>query len=262
MKAQDFIAKKVLITVKAYPYPSISYGETVCCAGVDLEDFKWIRLYPIPFRDLEDDKKFRKYSIIEADCAKSPGDLRPESYRIRSASIRILDHIDTRKGWDKRKSIVLNLPVKSMCQVIEDEKNAKASLGLIKPVNIAFHCEKKPKSDAGKRMKAYAQKSLFGRLKQPIEEIPYQFYYHFRCASELACPSHDLSITDWEICQSFRRWKYRYRDEQELLRKIEDKWMDMVDDTKKDSYFYVGNLHRLQNIFTVLGTFYPPLMNP
>ena len=28
--------KRVLITVKAYPNPSKKYGETVCCAGVDV----------------------------------------------------------------------------------------------------------------------------------------------------------------------------------------------------------------------------------
>jgi len=29
--------KQVLITVKAYPNPSVKYGETVCCAGIDIE---------------------------------------------------------------------------------------------------------------------------------------------------------------------------------------------------------------------------------
>lgn len=59
------ITKKVLITVKAYPNPSTKYGETVCCAGIDIDTGKWIRLYPIPFRDLDSAKQFSKYTIIE-----------------------------------------------------------------------------------------------------------------------------------------------------------------------------------------------------
>lgn len=48
--------KKVLITVKSYPSPSRRYGETVCVAGVDLDSGRWVRLYPIPFRDLDKKK--------------------------------------------------------------------------------------------------------------------------------------------------------------------------------------------------------------
>jgi hypothetical protein len=56
--------KRILITVKAYPNPSRKYGETVCCAGVDLSNSQLVRLYPIKFRDLDEGKQFKKYSII------------------------------------------------------------------------------------------------------------------------------------------------------------------------------------------------------
>jgi hypothetical protein len=37
LKTSGFENKRILITVKAYPAPSISYGETVCCAGLDID---------------------------------------------------------------------------------------------------------------------------------------------------------------------------------------------------------------------------------
>ena len=39
---------EVMITVKTYPNPSETYGETVCVAGVRLDRGapEWIRLYP------------------------------------------------------------------------------------------------------------------------------------------------------------------------------------------------------------------------
>jgi hypothetical protein len=44
-----------------------------------------------------------------------------------------------------------------------------------------------------------------------------------------------------------------------LLSKIKQRWMMMVDSTTREVFFYVGNLHRFQDIFTVLGVFYPPI---
>ncbi|MDQ2710039.1 MAG: hypothetical protein M3Z25_21535 [Actinomycetota bacterium] len=40
---------RVLVTVKAYPQPSRSYGETVCVAGVriDTPTPSWTRLHPV-----------------------------------------------------------------------------------------------------------------------------------------------------------------------------------------------------------------------
>lgn len=70
--------KRILITVKAYPQPSSRYGEAVCVAGIT-EKGKWIRLYPVQFRDLPQEKQFKKYEWIEAKVIKSSDDTRPES---------------------------------------------------------------------------------------------------------------------------------------------------------------------------------------
>jgi hypothetical protein len=52
--------ERILITVKTYPTISKTHGELVCTAGIR-EDGSWIRLYPVPFRRMEDYKKFEKY---------------------------------------------------------------------------------------------------------------------------------------------------------------------------------------------------------
>jgi len=220
----------------------------------------WVRLYPIPYRDLENDQRFKKYSLIEANCAKATDDLRPESLRIQPDSIRIIEQIDTRRdGWDRRRAIVQKLSVKSMCQVIKEEELHKTSLGLIKPEGVSFLTKKRQITDSAKREKAYARPGLFDKPKEPVEEIPFQFYYQFKCISEPDCAGHTLSIIDWEIHQSYRKWRGIYRDERELLSKIKQRWMTMVDSTTREVFFYVGNLHRFQDIFTVLGVFYPPI---
>ena len=100
---------RVLITVKTYPSLSAKYGELVCTAGF-LEDGTWIRLYPIPFRKLKNDEKYKKYQWIELDIVKNDKDFRPESYRPATidTQIKLLETINTKGNWYKRKQIALN----------------------------------------------------------------------------------------------------------------------------------------------------------
>src|SRR5690554_4275899 len=99
---------KVLITVKTYPSLSAKYGELVCTAGF-LEDGSWIRLYPIPFRKLKYEEKYKKYQWIELDIVKNNKDFRPESFRPATIDtpITLLDTLDTKGNWYKRKQIAL-----------------------------------------------------------------------------------------------------------------------------------------------------------
>lgn len=250
--------KQILITVKAYPNPSKKYSETVCCAGVDLSNNNLVRLYPIPYRDLDNEKKFKKYSIIEVDCWKATDDKRPESFKLDPDSIKIVKHLDTKKKWQKRKDVVLHTQTKSMCQICRDAKKQDVSLGIIKPTKISFDWKKQSPSNAQARNACYAQLSFFNKYRDAIEEIPYNFYYRFSCPEDKNCPGHKLSIIDWEIGQAYRSWRSEYKDEKVCLDKIKQKWEEITDDKKRDVHFFVGNMRRFRNIFMVLGVFYPP----
>jgi hypothetical protein len=251
------ITKKVLITVKAYPNPSAKHGETVCCAGIDLETGGWIRLYPIPFRDLDSAKQFDKYTLIEVHCEKSRKDHRVESYRVDSDSIRILETLDTNKGWKRRKEIVLPTLSASFCQILTEVDQGR-SLGVFKPRDVSFSFQKAKQKDVSKREACYAQLSFFDKKKDAVEAIPIDFYYHFHCSGVADCPGHRLLIIDWELGQAYRRWRKDYPTETILLDKIREKWMEIVNPETKDAYLFVGNQQRFQNQFMVLGVFYPP----
>ena len=72
--------ERVLITVKTYPTLSRKYGETVCTAGVRA-DGSWMRIYPVPFRRLEDEEQYKKFDWIETDFVRGrSGDPRPETH--------------------------------------------------------------------------------------------------------------------------------------------------------------------------------------
>jgi len=62
--------QRVLITVKTYPTLSRKYGETVCTAGVR-EDGSWLRIYPVPFRRLDEAEQYKKYDWIECRLTRN-----------------------------------------------------------------------------------------------------------------------------------------------------------------------------------------------
>lgn len=248
--------KRILIAVKAYPNPSKKYGETVCCAGIDMATRRWVRLYPIPFRELDTSQRFQKYPIIKVRCWKAPDDHRVESYKIDSDSIEKLSHLDTKQNWQERKKIVLPTISASFCRLLEETEIDK-SLGVFKPCDIEFSWRTWPLESESKRRACYAQLCFWDKKKKAIEQIPFDFYYKFKCHSRPECPGHELPIVDWEIGQAYRRWRYKYKGRDELLLKIKQRWMDLMCSPRKDVYFYVGNMKRFRNHFMVLGVFYP-----
>ncbi len=83
---REWVEREALITVKAYPNPSAKYHETVCVAAITKEE-GWIRLYPVQFRSLPEEQRFKKYQRVRLRIAKHERDARPESYRLDENSI-------------------------------------------------------------------------------------------------------------------------------------------------------------------------------
>lgn len=128
---------RLLITVKAAPNPSETYGETVCVAALNLDLNRpgWIRLYPINFRALDGDNQFHKYDIVSLEAQPNSADPRMESWRPRADSFRVEGHV---KGWDRRMFHVDDHIEGSMCDLIEAAGGGpKArSLAAIRPKEI------------------------------------------------------------------------------------------------------------------------------
>lgn len=258
MSSSKWETKRILITVKAYPQPSRRYGEAVCVAGIT-DEGKWIRLYPVQFRDLPREKQFRKYEWIEAKVIKSADDPRPESYHVDLDSIRKLSFVDTKNNWAERKKIVLPLLNKSLEELIERWKNENISLGLIKPrevLELVIHQETenwKPEKEMYLR-----QISFFSSgQKQVLEKVPWSFAYKFSCDDEKCSGEHILSYVDWEIYESYRSWRKKYKDE--TLTQIKKKYFDYFKENC-DLYFYVGTVYKYHRFgrFVIIGAFYPP----
>jgi hypothetical protein len=262
--------KKVLITVKTYPLPSNKYQELVCTAGV-LEDGRWIRIYPIPFRSLPKEKKFEKYEWIQADLIRNTKDFRPESYKPKSdaSNIVILSKVGTENNWAERKNYVLKEVFTSFVELIQLAKGEeKKSLATFRPREIVEFVVEKDSRHWKERWEAsYDQYDMFdvgkaghGDLRKIIDKVPYKFSYKFFCEGE--SNPRTLMIEDWEIGALY--WNCLGQsegDEEEAIRLVRQKYFDEFL-MKKDIYLFVGTTQRFHfvgtNPFVIIGVFYPP----
>lgn len=257
MDYERWVKKKVLITVRTYPVPSKHSIEVSCTAGIT-DDGKWIRLFPVPYRFLDEDKRFTKYQYIEANVAKAESDTRPESHKINIESIKILpESIPPSNKWDNRKAKVFPLKSDSLCALqSERDLNGYPTLGFFKPRTISsFKIEPCSSKWTESELTSLRQYPMFGNMPQvELQKLPYDFSYDFRCDNP-NCRGHELKCTDWEMGAAYWAWKNKYGLGWEAkFRERFETDMALV----KDTHFFVGTLSTHPSEWIIIGLFYPP----
>jgi hypothetical protein len=255
----------VTITVKAYPAVSTKYRETVCVAGIRegvLGGAEHVRLYPVPFRSLPFEQRFKKWDRVRVKARRPNNDTRPESYSPDTGSIELLGHLDTNRGWKSRRAVVDHVRRYSMCELRAEQDTNGTSLGLVVPDEVLdFTCEEREPDEREEARRFMAsQPTLFSVAEEDValvEPIPYYFRYRFRCADCRPGASHHMSIVDWEIHQAYRSWRDQYGPD-EVLDRLKAKWLDQICAPTKETMFFSGNMHQHPGSFLILGCWWPP----
>ncbi len=260
---------KVLIAVKTYPTLSNKYDELVCTAGFK-EDGSWIRVYPIPFRKLDYDKRYSKYDWVEIDLERNTSDFRLESFKPKSldSEFKIVGHLGTDDSWRLRKEIVLRNVQTNLTKLIAEAKDVKkyTSLAVFKPKEILDFTIEKVEREWNKKklakLKANAQQlNLFKNSENPFEvvrKLPYKFSFKFIDEDNR---ESTLMIEDWEIGALFWNSLKRHEgDEAKACADVKTKYFaDFA--KKKDLYLFLGTTREYHliapNPFVIIGTFHP-----
>jgi len=246
--------KRILITVRTYPTPAKKGVEVSCTAGIT-DEGQWIRLYPIPYRLMDRDKRFSKYQWIDLEVRKA-GDPRPESFTPNIDTIRIVGEVSSKSDWVHRKDIVLPLRGHCLCCLERVRREERApTLGIFRPKRInRLLLEPDNPEWSPEQLANLRQFSLFAALPaKQLEKIPYKFRYEFQCDHE-ECRGHTISCTDWEMGQAYRNWKQVYGPnwEARFRQRFEG---DMM--LKNDTHFFVGTLRGYPSTWIIVGLFYP-----
>lgn len=265
--------ERILIAVKTYPTISKKYGELVCTAGLR-EDGSWVRIYPVPFRRLDDYLHYKKWVWIEIDIQRNQKDPRPESFRpINLESMQILDEMKTGEDWGNRKNIVLKkATVYSNLEQLIDlaQKDNALSLAVFRPTKILDFFTEDTDRDWNKDTLAILKnESLQGDLFASPEEIskqfevvrkvPYKFSY---CLSDDAGQESTMMIEDWEIGQLY--WNCLNQcngNESDAVALVKKRFLNAFT-TKKELHLFLGTTRQFHtwasNPFIIVGVFYPP----
>jgi hypothetical protein len=261
MESIDFLP-----LVKAYPALSKTYGEVSCIAGVEMTAAgpRRIRLYPVPFRALDDVQQFRKYQPMRVRVATHGRDRRPETRRPDRDSIELLgDPISPKNAWAMRRRFVEPLMAPSMCEILRRQKRDGTSLGVFRPKRVMDLVIEPANINEEKRQIARAwaaQPTLLDGLAsdeqvhqlRELELVPWTFKYRYEC-SDPGCGTHTQSIIDWEIAEYYRR-VHHFDDWRDRMTR---RWVGDLCASDRDTAFFVGNQHQHLNSFLVLGVWWP-----
>ncbi len=267
--------RKVFITVKTYPTLSKKYDELVCTAGI-LDDGSWVRVYPLPFRKLDYENRYKKYQWMELPLVKNESDPRPESHKVTDIDqVKLIgEPVGTKQGWLERKNIIFgnNTVYTDLADLIEKANNNELSIAIFKPAEILDlvieETDREWSSESLELLKAKAsQLSLFQTQEELekefliVDKLPYKFSYKFRdCKGK----ESTLMIEDWEIGMLY--WnclKQTEGDENKALELVRKKYIDEF--SSKDLYLFLGTTRQFhgwaRNPFVIIGVFYPPIDN-
>lgn len=143
-----------VVTVKAYPAVGIKTGEAVCVAGVSAgSEPEWVRLFPVPFRDLPEAMQFKKWQRIKVEVRSPRNDLRPESWSPVISTFEVVDELPA-GDWAHRRRLIDSLPLRTMCEMnrlnklVPGRDQSASSLAVIRARDVPrFSVELRPSED-------------------------------------------------------------------------------------------------------------------
>ena len=249
MITEEKIRARVL--VKAYPQPSEQYGETVCVAAITEDGSRLLRLYPVRFRNLDPEQRFKRFDLIEANAWQDSRDGRPESYKVIEDSLKLLP--DSRRLSTAEK-VRLWYPHVSptiadlRCRNVEQ----KISLGIVRPEPESVRFSWERIEDVGNQEREevatlYKQQSLIESELKPLPTPEYAFRYRFRSGEDKPF----MKIHDWEVQATFHNYRRVYGSTDIALDKMLEQYQEKM--PQQNLHFIMGTMKRRPRQFIIIG---------
>jgi hypothetical protein len=256
--------QRILILCKTYPSPSARYVETSCVAGMT-EDGHLVRLFPVPFRLVEDQQQFKKWLWISARIRRAQDDARPESHRISVDTIQLEgEGLPTEDHWIARREAIKTVPVfESFTELDAARESRGVTLGLIRPARLLAMDIKAvtnpdwTEDEKAKLLQEQQQGNLFDavadqRSLKTLKKLPFDFHYHYACESAAGTTEHTHKLVDWEAGALY--WKIHRRSDWQAA--FRQKYI--TEFGAKDVLFLLGTIHRFPKQWLIVSVLYPP----
>jgi hypothetical protein len=235
-----------------------------------MEDGTLIRLFPVPFRLINDSQQFRKWQWITARVIKSKADHRPESHRIFVDTITCDPKpLSLQNQWQERRPWIDRLPIYSDFAELEAvRQTSRQTLALLRPSRILgldITPAEKPDwtpEELAKLIHLQEQGELFDptdkRSLRLLRKLPFDFHYRYACDTAEGVKEHRHKINDWEIGVLY--WKVREKHGEGWKLPFAAKLEQNL--PAKDLMFLMGTMHRFPDRWLIVSLIYPPKQQP
>lgn len=216
-------SERILILCKTYPSPSSKYSETSCVAGLT-ESGHLIRLFPVPFRLINDNQQFKKWQWIKGRVGKAPADHRAESHKLLVDTIVFDgDPIPTNRGWELRRAQLARIHVFGAFETVEQARQQEGvTLAVLRPQSVVA-LEITPvannqwtEEELAKLLQHQTQAGLFDDTDQKavntLRKLPFDFHYRYTCqAPGGGEKQYRHKIVDWEVGALYWNCRRKYK---------------------------------------------------
>jgi hypothetical protein len=261
--------ERILIQAKTYPSPSAQYVETSCVAGI-AQSGAMRRLFPVPFRMVEDNQQFKKWQWIDARIEKANKDHRPESHKIYVDTINCSEVIDTKQAWGNCWACLEKMPSFDNFDTIDATRLEDGlSLALLRPKRLLGLDITKARNpdwtdeEREKLLQEQMQGNLFSEAEErkqvkQLRKVPFDFHYRYVCDTPEGEKEHKHKIVDWEAGALF--WKCRQNHGVDWEKPFRAKLEGNLG--SRELMFLMGNQHRFQDQWLIVSLIYPPKRMP
>ena len=228
---------RALIIGRAYPEPSKKHIETVC-TGAIIEDGELLRLYPISWRYLNANQRYKLWTWATFEIRKSLNDRRKESYRVREESIEILSNVESSA---ERYSLMQRAVCVDRETLDKQYRKDWVSLGLVEIELLDISARLVP---GDVEVKQYTrQDHMFVEVK-PLDRVPIQMRLKYRCKNNPSCKGHRSRLIAWEYMEAFRKFRLKYGSDRAAAQKIVDAIQSLFNNPKTTALALVGTHSR------------------
>ena len=252
---------RLLVTVKTAPRPTDRYDQTIYAAGVSADPFRpgWIRLAPIPVRELGPGAAFGTYDIISVDARPVGPCPRRETWRPVPHTLVREHHL---RQWRCRRPWLDPYLGEPLCQPHRNTSGRPdvPALVLVRPRQVdELVLAPHPgwTSEQRRRLDTYADRlDPAGRQERgPLREPRFTGDYRYRCAA-YDCTGHRQTILDWEFVALQHRLAGLPDDR--LRAALTTAFLHRICGPDRDLAFYLGRSATRPDAFDVLGVYWPP----
>lgn len=181
--------------MKALPHRSSNYFETVCCAGVG-RDNRWRRLYPVPFRVLEDGQQFSRWHWVKYKHTPPLNDARRESQKVDPNSIVVGRYLKSSER--SRLARILTR------EGTREAESLGETLALVRPSDVRFLWKRKTDEELTierrKHTDLVSQASWLNDAAKPLDPCPFEFEVSWKDSDK---KRRSNTCDDWETSAAF-----------------------------------------------------------